>query len=307
MARHRLRTRALARRGRVDVRRAAAAHRVLLLTVGAAEALHAIHAAGIVHRDLKPANVLLAPDGPRVVDFGIARAADSTVLTGTGVSVGTPSFMAPEQAAAGTVTPATAVFALGQIAAYAAIGASAYGDGPSHAVLYRIVHEEPDLSRVPPELRPLLARCLDRDPAGRPALTEVIARCQGLSPTPLRQGEDWLPQTLAGSLNARRDLPEPARTPPPAAPTPTAHSPARAAAPAAARAPWAGRRRRGGGGGARAGRDRLAPAGRLGQEGLWEGGFDQGAAPSSPPPAAPVGRRAAAGRTPGPSSTRAST
>ncbi|MFG2982259.1 serine/threonine-protein kinase [Streptomyces sp. NPDC048258] len=198
---------------------------VLLLTVGAAEALQAIHAAGIVHRDLKPANVLLAPDGPRVIDFGIARAADTTALTGTGISVGTPSFMAPEQAAGGVVTPATDVFALGQIVVYAAIGAPAYGDGPSHAVLYRIVHEDPDLSRLPSELRPLVARCLSRDPAGRPAPTEIIALCHGLSADPLRQGEDWLPQTLAGSLTARRQLPEPVRTPPPAVPTPTAYSP----------------------------------------------------------------------------------
>ncbi|MEU9081418.1 serine/threonine-protein kinase [Streptomyces sp. NPDC048357] len=198
---------------------------VLLLTAGAAEALHVIHAAGIVHRDLKPANVLLASDGPRVIDFGIARAADTTALTGTGVSVGTPSFMAPEQAAGAAVTPATDVFALGQIAAYAAIGAPAYGDGPSHAVLYRIVHEDPDLSRLPSELRPLIARCLSREPAGRPALTEIIEQCHALSAEPLRQGEDWLPQTLAGSLTARQRLPEPARTPPPAAPTPTAYSP----------------------------------------------------------------------------------
>ncbi|QKW06339.1 protein kinase [Streptomyces sp. NA04227] len=201
---------------------------VLLLTVGVAEALSVIHGAGIVHRDLKPANVLLASDGPRVIDFGIARAADATALTGNGVTVGTPSFMAPEQAATGTVTPATDIFALGQIAAYAAIGAPAYGDGPSHAVLYRIVHEEPDLSRLPEELRPLVTRCLSRDPADRPALNEVIELCQSLSPTPLRQGEDWLPRAVAGSITERLQLPAPAKTPPPmpgAAPTPTEYSP----------------------------------------------------------------------------------
>ncbi|MCM2424071.1 serine/threonine-protein kinase [Streptomyces sp. RKAG293] len=198
---------------------------VLLLTVGVAEALHAIHAAGIVHRDLKPANVLLAADGPRVIDFGIARAADSTALTGTGVTVGTPSFMAPEQASAGIVTHATDIFALGQIVAFAAIGAPAFGDGPSHAVLYRIVHEEPDLSRLPAALRPLVTRCLSRDPAGRPTPAEVIELCQALSPDPLRQGEDWLPQSLAGSLTERRQIPEPARTPPPAPATPTEYSP----------------------------------------------------------------------------------
>ncbi|MFZ3472552.1 serine/threonine-protein kinase [Streptomyces sp. 4.24] len=192
---------------------------VLLLTVGVAEALHVIHGAGIVHRDLKPANVLLASDGPRVIDFGIARAADSTALTSTGVSVGTPAFMAPEQASAGTVTPATDVFALGQIAAFAAIGASVFGDGPSHAVLYRIVHEDPDLSALPEELRPVVTRCLSRDPAARPTLTEVIALCHEAAAQPLRQGEDWLPRAVAGSITERLQLPAPAPTPPPQPPT----------------------------------------------------------------------------------------
>lgn len=201
---------------------------VLLLSVGVAEALHVIHGAGIVHRDLKPANVLLASDGPRVIDFGIARAADTTALTGTGVSVGTPSFMAPEQASAGTVSPATDIFALGQIAAFAAIGSPAYGEGSSHAVLYRIVHEDPDLSRVPAELLPLVTRCLTRDPEGRPSLTEIIELCHEISPVPLRQGEDWLPQAVAGSITERLRLPEPAKTPPPqptVAPTPTQYAP----------------------------------------------------------------------------------
>ncbi|AKH86224.1 serine/threonine protein kinase [Streptomyces sp. CNQ-509] len=201
---------------------------VLLLSVGVAEALHVIHGAGIVHRDLKPANVLLASDGPRVIDFGIARAAETTALTGTGVSVGTPSFMAPEQAAAGTVSKATDIFALGQIAAYAAIGSPAYGEGPSHAVLYRIVHEDPDLSRVPAELLPLVTRCLTRDPDGRPSLTEIIEQCHEISPEPLRQGEDWLPQAVVGSITERLRLPEPAKTPPPqptAAPTPAQAAP----------------------------------------------------------------------------------
>ncbi|MFD7840578.1 serine/threonine-protein kinase, partial [Streptomyces sp. NPDC059761] len=209
---------AVAQYGRLPLRS------VLLLAVGVAEALHVIHGAGIVHRDLKPANVLLAADGPRVIDFGIARAADATSLTGSGVSVGTPAFMAPEQASAGTVTAGTDIFALGQIVAYAAIGAPAYGEGSSHAVLYRIVHEDPDLSTLPEELRPLVTRCLSRDPADRPTLAEVIQMCHDLSPDPLRQGEDWLPRAVAGSITERLRLPEPAKTPPPqpaAAPTPT--------------------------------------------------------------------------------------
>ncbi|MCK8680376.1 serine/threonine-protein kinase [Streptomyces lichenis] len=209
---------------------------VLLLTVGVAEALHVIHGAGIIHRDLKPANVLLASDGPRVIDFGIAHAADSTALTGTGVSVGTPAFMAPEQASAGTVTPATDIFALGQIAAYAAIGAPAYGNGSSHAVLYRIVHEEPDLSRVPPELLPLVARCLSRDPAGRPGLGEIIDTCRALSPDELRQGGDWLPREVAASITERLRVPGPATPAPqqsPVTPTPTVFSPHQPPAPGA--------------------------------------------------------------------------
>ncbi|MER6257056.1 serine/threonine-protein kinase [Streptomyces sp. NPDC001584] len=219
---------AVARHGALPVRS------VLLLTVGVAEALHVIHGAGIVHRDLKPANVLLASDGPRVIDFGIARAADSTALTSTGVSVGTPAFMAPEQASAGTVTPATDVFALGQIAAFTAIGASVFGDGPSHAVLYRIVHEDPDLSALPEELRPVVTRCLSRDPADRPTLTEIIELCNAASEAPLRQGEDWLPQAVAGSITERLRLPAPAPTP---APTPTEVSAPQSAAPAVPAAP----------------------------------------------------------------------
>ncbi|MGZ9928892.1 serine/threonine-protein kinase [Streptomyces sp. NC-S4] len=207
---------AVARHGALPVRS------VLLLTVGVAEALHVIHGAGIVHRDLKPANVLLASDGPRVIDFGIARAADSTALTSTGVSVGTPAFMAPEQASAGTVTPATDVFALGHIAAFTAIGASVFGDGPSHAVLYRIVHEDPDLSALPEQLRPVVTRCLSRDPADRPSLAEVIELCNAASETPLRQGEDWLPHAVAGSLTERLRLPAPAPAP---IPVPTEVSP----------------------------------------------------------------------------------
>ncbi|MFJ3912779.1 protein kinase domain-containing protein [Streptomyces vinaceus] len=215
---------------------------VLLLAVGVAEALHVIHGAGIVHRDLKPANVLLAGDGPRVIDFGIARAADATSLTGSGVSVGTPAFMAPEQASAGTVTAGTDIFALGQIVAYAAIGAPAYGEGSSHAVLYRIVHEDPDLSALPDELRPLVTRCLSRDPADRPTLTEIIEMCHDIAPAPLRQGEDWLPQAVAGSITERLQLPEPARTPPPqpaVAPTPTEVSPQPQQPPAQGVSPYA--------------------------------------------------------------------
>ncbi|MGV9284836.1 protein kinase domain-containing protein [Streptomyces sp. NPDC003730] len=151
---------------------------VLWLMAGVAEALQAIHGAGIVHRDLKPANVLLAADGPRVIDFGISLAADSTAHTATGSTIGTPQYMAPEQASAGDVTAATDIFALGQTAAFAALGKPLYGDGPAATVLYRIVHSEPDLSGVPERLRDLLARCLAADPGERATPTEVVEWCR---------------------------------------------------------------------------------------------------------------------------------
>ncbi|MCT7352774.1 protein kinase [Streptomyces sp. 15-116A] len=151
---------------------------VLWLMAGVAEALQAIHGAGIVHRDLKPSNVLLAADGPRVIDFGIALAADGTAHTATGAAIGTPQFMAPEQATAGDVTAATDVFALGQTAAFAALGRPLYGDGPSASVLYRIVHSEPDLTLLPEPLRELIGRCLAAEPGERITPAEVIAWCR---------------------------------------------------------------------------------------------------------------------------------
>ncbi|MFE6163022.1 serine/threonine-protein kinase [Streptomyces sp. NPDC056486] len=152
---------------------------VLWLMAGVAEALQAIHGAGIVHRDLKPSNVLLAADGPRVIDFGISLSSSATSPhTATGSAAGTPQFMAPEQASAGAVTAATDVFALGQTAAFAALGEPLYGDGPSVSVLYRIVHSEPDLSLLPAQLRPLFARCLAADPAERATLAEIVDWCR---------------------------------------------------------------------------------------------------------------------------------
>ncbi|MDQ0752370.1 serine/threonine protein kinase [Streptomyces africanus] len=168
-------TEAVARRGPLPV------PAVLWLMAGVAEALQAIHGVGIVHRDLKPSNVLLAADGPRVIDFGISLAADFTSHTVTGATVGTPHFMAPEQASGGEVTAATDVFALGQTAAFAALGRPLYGDGSAVGVLYRIVHDEPDLSLLPEQLRPLIARCLAAAPEDRAALAEIVEWCrQGL-------------------------------------------------------------------------------------------------------------------------------
>jgi serine/threonine protein kinase len=207
---------------------------VLLLVAGIAEALQVIHHAGIVHRDLKPSNVLLAVDGPRVIDFGIARAADTTALTGTGVSIGTPSFMSPEQAAGTSCTAATDIFALGQIAAFAATGVAAFGDGPAHAVLYRIVHEDPDLSRLPNELREIVTGCLSKDPALRPSTARIIEMCGQASQDPaLRRPDGWLPSSYAADLTqaaAPTPPPQPPHPPTQAAPqNPPTHPPTQVA------------------------------------------------------------------------------
>ncbi|MFJ1745351.1 serine/threonine-protein kinase [Streptomyces sp. NPDC088116] len=204
---------------------------VLLMVAGIAEALQVIHSAGIVHRDLKPSNVLLAVDGPRVIDFGIARATDATSLTGSGVTIGTPAFMSPEQASGTSCTAASDIFALGQVAAFAGIGNPAFGEGASHAVLYRIVHEAPNLTGLPAELRELVERCLAKDPDGRPSLTEIIDMCREASPgTQLRRSDDWLPTPVNDDIDRREAAPAPPHTPPPAT-EPSAARPAGSPAP----------------------------------------------------------------------------
>jgi tRNA A-37 threonylcarbamoyl transferase component Bud32 len=197
---------------------------VLLLAAGMAEALQGVHGAGIVHRDLKPSNVLLAKDGPRVIDFGIAQAADATSVTNTGVFVGTPSFMSPEQATGSGLGPATDVFSLGQVVAFAAQGRPAFGEGQAHGVLYRIVHEEPDLSGVPEALLPLLERCLTKAPAGRPSPAEVIEVCRAASEDgTLARAENWLSEAVAADAGRHEAVPA-------QAPEPTARERLRAAA-----------------------------------------------------------------------------
>ncbi|MEU1225616.1 serine/threonine-protein kinase [Streptomyces sp. NPDC005828] len=175
---------------------------VLLLVGGIAEALQGIHGVGVVHRDLKPANVLMASDGPRVIDFGIARAADAAALTGTGLRIGTAAFMAPEQALGRQVTAATDVFALGALAAYVAGGAAPFGDGPESAALYRVVHEQPDLSRVPAELRDLLARCLAKRPEDRPTTAQLIAAVHAHPVVGGRPefADGWLPHQVGDDI-----------------------------------------------------------------------------------------------------------
>ena len=149
------------------------------LLAGLVEALQAIHACGVVHRDLKPANVLLATDGPRVIDFGIARAADGTSLTAAGVVFGTPGYMSPEQAEGRGAGPASDVFALGCVVAYAAAGTGPFGTGTAAAILYRVVHADPVLDGVPPRLRQVIAACLAKDPAARPSLRALSGMIAG--------------------------------------------------------------------------------------------------------------------------------
>ncbi|MFI0939509.1 serine/threonine-protein kinase [Streptomyces sp. NPDC021020] len=150
----------------------AALHR---LAAGLAEALRDIHRAGLVHRDLKPGNVLLADDGPRVIDFGIARAVAAAPLTTTGVVIGTPGYMAPEQLRTGGTGPEGDVFALGCVLAFAATGRGPFDGMSADGVGYRVVHEEPDLTGLPGALRPLVAACLVKEAGERPTARELLA------------------------------------------------------------------------------------------------------------------------------------
>ena len=166
------------------------------LVAGLAEALNAIHGAGLVHRDLKPSNVLLAADGPRVIDFGIAKAVQSAGLTATGMVVGTPGYLSPEQIRGDEVGPPSDVFALGAVLVYAATGRGAFGDGDAAALLYRAVHTPPNLDGVPDNLRALAARCLDPDPALRPTPAQLLAE---LGPA---ESADWLPEPMRTLVDA---------------------------------------------------------------------------------------------------------
>jgi len=161
------------------------------LTAGLAEAIAAVHRAGIIHRDLKPANVLLALDGPYVIDFGITRATEGTALTTAGTVMGSPGFMSPEQASGVRVGPETDMFSLGATLVYAATARSPFGDGPTPALLYRVVSQEPDISGVPDSLRDMIAACLHKEPARRPTTQQILDYLDANAPAPTTGG--WLP------------------------------------------------------------------------------------------------------------------
>ncbi|MFD4261341.1 protein kinase [Streptomyces sp. NPDC058534] len=180
----------------------------------AATGLAAVHALDMVHRDLKPSNAMLTLDGLTLIDFGVARAADQSQLTRTGMVVGTPAYMSPEQASGKRASSGVVdVFALGSVIAYAASGRPPFGDESGHAVLYRIVHEEPDLQplrEVDPELADVVAACLDKDHEGRPTAAELVERAASHAPSaaPL-----W-PAVITERLSERAAFA--ARTPEPA-------------------------------------------------------------------------------------------
>ncbi|MFJ2175591.1 PQQ-binding-like beta-propeller repeat protein [Streptomyces sp. NPDC087851] len=199
---------------------------VLALGAGLAEALEAIHAAGVVHRDLKPSNILLAPDGPRVIDFGISVFGEASRLTQTGMTVGTAGFMSPEQLTGGAIGPASDVFAFGSVLTYTATGTGPFGAGTAHVLHYRTVYERPALDALPDELRPLVAACLAKAPEDRPSVADLVRRlAEAAGGDTLHltggnhgQGPDWLPAAVGATLHQRSTATRPAEPPPPTSP-----------------------------------------------------------------------------------------
>ncbi|MER6532659.1 serine/threonine-protein kinase [Streptomyces sp900105755] len=172
------------------------AHTVRALGAGLAEALVAVHELGLVHRDVKPSNVLLTLDGPLLIDFGIARATDGTAsLTSSGVSIGSPGYMSPEQILGRGATGAADVFSLGAVLAYAANGTPPFPGDSSAALLYKVVHEEPELGSLGGELREVAEACLVKEPGRRPAPAEVVRRLAPEGAARLVAG-GWLPGAL---------------------------------------------------------------------------------------------------------------
>ncbi|MCC3313450.1 serine/threonine-protein kinase [Nocardia africana] len=168
------------------------------LAAGLARALADVHAAGVIHRDLKPSNVLLTLDGPRLIDFGIARAADDGTLTTTGKVIGSPGYMAPEHISGDApVGPAVDVFALGGVLVYAASGSGPFGSGDSIPMLWRVMQEPARLDGLPAALRPIAGACLDKQPGNRPTPAEVERQCVALGDA--RSG--WLPGPILEAIS----------------------------------------------------------------------------------------------------------
>ncbi|MEU6099379.1 serine/threonine-protein kinase [Streptomyces flaveolus] len=177
------------------------AHSVRALGAGLGEALAAVHELGLVHRDVKPSNVLLTLDGPLLIDFGIARATDGTAsLTSTGVSIGSPGYMSPEQILGKGVTGAADVFSLGAVLAFAATGRPPFPGDSSAALLYKVVHEEPELGTLDGEVRELVHQCLAKEPGARPAPGEVARRLAPDGAARLVAG-GWLPGALVEQVS----------------------------------------------------------------------------------------------------------
>ncbi|MET4927571.1 serine/threonine-protein kinase, partial [Streptomyces sp. PSRA5] len=180
------------------------ARSVRILGSGLAHALQDIHGAGLIHRDLKPSNVLVTIEGPKVIDFGIARALETVTdagLTRTGGLVGSPGFMAPEQVRGNPITPACDVFCLGSVLAYAATGRFPFGtaDTAAHVLMFRIAQEDPDLSELPEGLRELVGDCLKKDPKERPTPAQILAR---VGEPDEDKAEPWLPGALLAQLGS---------------------------------------------------------------------------------------------------------
>ncbi|MGO4418913.1 serine/threonine-protein kinase, partial [Streptomyces sp. MCAF7] len=171
------------------------------LLSGLAGALGSVHGRGLIHRDVKPSNVLVSQDGPLLIDFGIARAADETGLTGTGLAVGSAGYMSPEQAEGQELTSAADVFALGAVLAYAATGRGPFGTGSGPELLYRVVHREPDLGGVPGALAAVARDCLGKRPEDRPTVAELYALAAERD-----TGErDWLPGPVSAVIARRAE------------------------------------------------------------------------------------------------------
>ncbi|MGK5532051.1 protein kinase domain-containing protein [Streptomyces sp. URMC 129] len=189
-----------------------------ILANGLVRALKDIHAAGLVHRDLKPSNVMITIDGPRVIDFGIARALEGSGdgLTRTGAAVGSPGFMSPEQCRGEVLTAASDIFCLGSVLTFAATGRTPFGDANTAmtALMLRIVQGQQDLTEVPEGLRPLIERCLAQHPADRPSLDELLE----LTASPEDDEEPWLPGALIAKLGRHAvellDSEDPLQAPP---------------------------------------------------------------------------------------------